>query len=223
MEKKPISNLFKKIFNSQQIKGRTINIHKRDYNSQSRSILANNQTINKSFVSNNQSTKVSTLSSNRRFKNKSFITELRKKVYKDLNTTLLKDIFRKREKFKMESMPHLPNDNKEKINKILNKVYEKGNIKLNVKLIKPKIPDNKLFSFDIAKYQESLLEQMGQYFELNTLLKLKREFTELNKKLKKGVLINNRWIELALRNNGILPKHLIKKFCELGRARFEIE
>lgn len=103
---------------------------------------------------------------------------------------------------------------------LINNLYKKDNLDIDRKIPKPKLTQNELKNFTLKGYQIELMERMMGYFDYRTVLDLKNSYAKLNKKLNdKHIYLINRWISLALKEEGVLPHHLLKRFCEVGRLK----
>ena len=103
---------------------------------------------------------------------------------------------------------------------LINNLYKKNNLDIDRKIPKPKLSDTELKNFTLKNYQIELMERMLGSFDYRTVLDLKNSYAKLNKKINdKHIYLINRWITLALNQEGILPHHLLARFCEVGRLK----
>ena len=147
-------------------------------------------------------------------------------IYKDESFQKLYDKFKKHHRLRLKLFSPVPTNRKlnekEKNKIILNNLYKKNEIDLNKKIHKKKLSERDLKVFEPKKYQLNLLEQMRNSVEFKSVLDLKNKYIILNNKYKgKNNNLLNRWINLALKVEGITPNHLLKKFCEIGKEKNE--
>ena len=103
---------------------------------------------------------------------------------------------------------------------LINNIYKKSDLDIDKKIPKPKLSEKELQNFILKDYQTELMQRMIGSFNYRTVLDLKNNFAKLNKKLNdKHIYLINRWISLALKEEGVLPHHLLKRFCEVGRLK----
>ena len=147
-------------------------------------------------------------------------------IYKDESFKKLYAEFKKHHKLRLKLFSPMPVISKknvlEKKKNLISNLYYKKLINLNKKIEKPKLSERDLKDFEPKKYQINLLRQMCGSVDLNSVLDLKNKYIKLNNKfIGKNNNLRNRWINLALKEESILPFHLLKKFCEVGNEKNE--